>query len=113
MPSNCNDRMASVGGKDWSDGDSTTITMRRIRSRTGAPPTASRCSPRLGWGRLRLGQGAVLGADDGGEARPRGAARGWGRGSATLCLSRERENERGRDERAGVNELRGKMVTEG
>ena len=25
----------------------------------------------------------------------------------------ERENERGRDERVGVNELRGKMITEG
>jgi hypothetical protein len=27
LPSNCDDRMASAGGKDWSDGDSTTTTM--------------------------------------------------------------------------------------
>ena len=35
-----------------------------------------------------------------------------GHGEA-LCLSREQENERGRDERVGVNELRGKMVSSG
>uniref|UniRef100_A0A0A9G6U4 Uncharacterized protein n=1 Tax=Arundo donax TaxID=35708 RepID=A0A0A9G6U4_ARUDO len=27
LPSNCEDRMASAGGKDWRDGDSTTISM--------------------------------------------------------------------------------------
>uniref|UniRef100_A0A0A9CLT5 Uncharacterized protein n=1 Tax=Arundo donax TaxID=35708 RepID=A0A0A9CLT5_ARUDO len=62
LPSNCDDRMASAGGKDWSDGDSTTISMA-AEKKPDRRATHSIAPPRRGHRFLAPGRPRGVGLD--------------------------------------------------